>query len=99
MAVCAAPWGWYAPGPALWDWAKELLRDADMHDGCYDVTLEKARAMANALEDAGLEWVNPQLWQAYRLDSRGAGRLLQGDKIIFFLTILPHGDAICQSCG
>jgi hypothetical protein len=92
MAVCANP-SVYAPGFVLPDRAKELLRNADVHDGCYVVTLAKARAIADALEDAGLERVDPEWWQGYRIDNRSDYNM------VFFLTILPHGEAICQSCG
>lgn len=93
MAVCAGPLGFDAPGSLLPDRAKELLPNADMHDGCYVVTLAKARAIADALEDAGLERVGPGEWQAYRIDKR------RDTNVIFFETILPHGESMCTTCG
>ena len=85
------------PGPA-----KDVLRAKGRTnpDKCYEVTAEEARAIAGALDDAGLERDDPEVWQAYTIDAPEPIRK-QGWKqgIVFFLTMLPHGEVICSHCG
>ncbi len=65
---------------------------------CSDITTEKAQAIAKALDDAGLERVQPSYIQAYRFIDR-KGVIPRRSGTIDFATYLPHGITICESCG
>jgi len=88
------------PGPA-----KDLLRAkgrrvADDDFCVYEVTAEDARAIAGALDDAGLERDDPEVWQAYTIDAPEPIRKQGWNQgMVSFLTILPHGEVICSHCG
>jgi len=88
------------PGPA-----RDLLRAkgrriADDDFCVYEVTTEEARAIAVALDVAGLERDDPEVWQAYTIDTPEAIRKQGWNQgLVAFLTILPHGEVICSHCG
>jgi len=71
--------------------------------GCRDMTTEAARALAQALEDAGFEgdplvspWV---LGYAFEPSVAIAPGAIENTVDISFEPYLPHGEAICSPCG
>jgi hypothetical protein len=63
-----------------------------------ELPTDDARALADALDRAGLEvdWVAEAQVLSYRFDVRApAGTTVR----ITFEPILPHGEAICSACG
>jgi hypothetical protein len=70
-----------------------------------DLTTEKARALARALDDAGLNEKKPQAQLAYLFEARGTSVDLPGkgrvrnQVFIAFEPYLPHGEWICSPCG
>jgi hypothetical protein len=61
-----------------------------------DVTTEEARALAEALDNAGLERFEPARLLGYRLEAPGrSGKTV----IITFEPYLPHGETTCSACG
>jgi len=84
------------PGPAEDLLRAKGIRHGEGSVGCYDVTTGEARAIAEALNDAGLERNDPDIWQAYRIQVPGP---IRKEGLIVFLAILPHGEVICSHCG
>jgi len=61
-----------------------------------DVTTEEARALAKALDNAGVERFEPAKVLAYRLEAPGRS----GNTVtISFEPYLPHGETTCSPCG
>jgi hypothetical protein len=92
--------------------AADLLREAEWTvdestyaDGrpingyCSDIATEKARAIAKALDDAGLERVQPDRVQAYRFIVPSWKGVIPWHGVIDFATYLPHGVTTCETCG
>ncbi len=81
-----------------------FMQPGDVHIGpvslsttlCSDVTLEEARALGAALDDAGLEPVTPKLRLAYVLEVPGPNG---GTAQISFEPYLPDGQVTCSICG
>jgi hypothetical protein len=65
-----------------------------VYPDCYDVPTEKARALVEALDDAGLKRDGAYLL-AYRLDASGPKRRHD----VSFEPYLPHGESTCSPCG
>jgi hypothetical protein len=65
-------------------------------DHCSEVTTEDARALAEALDDAGLERFMPNVRLAYRFEAPGPS---EAAGHIYFEPYLPHGEFICSACG
>jgi len=63
---------------------------------CSKVTTEEARALADALEDAGLERVDRAYRLAYRSEATGS---IGESALIWFEPYLPDGEWICRACG
>jgi hypothetical protein len=67
--------------------------------GCSSVSTEHARAVADALEDAGFGQ-NEEFQEAYALTYYFEGEgVLRNAAIVRFDPILPHGELGCTSCG
>lgn len=61
-----------------------------------DLTIEEARAAAEALDNAGLERFEPTKVLAYRIEAPGrSGNTI----VISFEPYLPHGETTCSPCG
>lgn len=65
------------------------------YEYCSDMTTEEARAIAVALDDAGL-----QRQGAYRLNYQTEAQGLNPDAAsVYFEPYLPHGEIVCSVCG
>ena len=80
------------------------MQPGDVHIGpvslsttlCSDLTLEEARALGAALDDAGLERATPKMRLAYVLEVPGPNG---GTAQISFEPYLPDGQVTCSVCG
>lgn len=91
--------------------ARDLLEDATLRQGplfgepgnfrpsyeyCSDMTTDEARAVAVALDDAGLERASGTNRLHYRIEAPGSNP----DKAsVYFEPYLPHGEIVCTVCG
>ena len=90
--------------------ARDLLGDARLRQGplfgepgtfrpsyeyCADLTTDEARAIAVALDDAGLERAGGAEHRTTG-SSRGSN---PGEESVYFEPYLPHGEIVCTVCG
>jgi hypothetical protein len=105
-AVCWGAWEhWIEPSGALAllpASVQNLFRSRGIDRGpfgaedCSTFPTKEARALAEALDDAGLERVDGAYRLAYRFEARGTnGGLIH----IYFEPRLPHGYFTCTPCG
>lgn len=66
------------------------------YEYCSDMSTEDARAIAVALDDAGLQRQGAFRLN-YRLEARGTGPETRA--FIYFEPYLPHGEITCSACG
>ena len=91
--------------------ARDLLGDASLRQGplfgepgnfrpsyeyCSDKTTDEARAVAAALDDAGLERGGETYELHYRIEAPGSN---PGEASVWFVPYLPHGEIVCTVCG
>ena len=91
--------------------ARDLLGDATLRQGplfgepgnfrpsysyCADMTTDEARAVALALDDAGLERGGATYQLHYRIEAPGSS---PGEASVSFEPYLPHGEIVCTVCG
>jgi hypothetical protein len=91
--------------------ARDLLGDATPRQGplfgepgnfrpsyeyCADLTTEETRAIAVALDDAGLERGGDAYRLHYRIEAPGSN---SGEVFVYFEPYLPHGEIVCTVCG
>jgi len=89
---------------------RDILSDAPLRQGplfggpgnfrpsyefCSDLTTEDARAIAVALEDAGLKRAGGARMR-YRIE---APDMNPGEASVYFEPYLPHGEIVCTVCG
>jgi len=66
------------------------------YEYCSDMTTDEARAIAVALDDAGLERAGGAYQLNYRIEAPGSNP----DKTdVWFEPYLPHGEIVCTVCG
>ena len=70
---------------------------------CSDMTIDEARMVAKALEDAGPEIADPDgtfrtATSSWNTDSKAPAQGHEGVSISFE-PYLPHGETICSPCG
>jgi hypothetical protein len=90
--------------------ARDLLGDASLRQGplfgepgnfrpsyeyCSDMTTDEARAVAVALDDAGLERAGGARLH-YRIEAPGSN---PDAATVYFEPYLPHGEIVCTVCG
>jgi hypothetical protein len=63
---------------------------------CSDMTIDEARTLAKALDDAGPKDRGGAFRLSYRFEASAQG---QEDVPIYFEPYLPHGEFICSACG
>lgn len=66
------------------------------YEYCADLTTDEARAVAVALDDAGLERGGNTYELHYRIEAPGAN---PGEATVWFAPYLPHGEIVCTVCG
>jgi hypothetical protein len=91
--------------------ARDLLEDATLRQGplfgepgnfrpsyeyCSDMTTDEARAVAVALDDAGLERASGANRLHYRIEAPGSN---PDEASVYFEPYLPHGEIVCTVCG
>jgi hypothetical protein len=91
--------------------ARDLLGDAPLRQGplfgepgnfrpsyeyCADMTTDKARAVAVALDDAGLERASGANRLHYRIEAPDSNPDVSS---VYFEPYLPHGEIVCTVCG
>jgi hypothetical protein len=59
------------------------------------MTTDEARAVAVALDDAGLERAGGARLH-YRIEAPGSN---PGEATVYFESYLPHGEIVCTVCG
>ena len=66
------------------------------YEYCSDMTTDEARAIAVALDDAGLERAGGANRLHYRIEAPGSN---PGEASVYFEPYLPHGEIVCTVCG
>ncbi len=66
------------------------------YEYCADLTTDEARAVAVALDDAGLERGGNTYQLQYRIEAPGSS---PGEAAVWFEPYLPHGEIVCTVCG
>jgi hypothetical protein len=66
------------------------------YEYCADMTTDEARAIAVALDDAGLERAGGAHRLHYRIEAPGSN---PGETFVYFEPYLPHGEIVCTVCG
>jgi hypothetical protein len=66
------------------------------YEYCADLTTDEARAIAVALDDAGLERAGGANRLHYRIEAPGSN---PGEASVYFEPYLPHGEIVCTVCG
>lgn len=66
------------------------------YEYCADMTTDEARAIAVALDDAGLERAGGAYRLHYRIEAPGSN---PGEASVYFEPYLPHGEIVCTVCG
>lgn len=66
------------------------------YEYCSDLTTDEARAIAVALDDAGLDRADGANRLHYRIEAPGSNR---GEASVYFEPYLPHGEIVCTVCG
>jgi hypothetical protein len=66
------------------------------YEYCSDLTTDEARAIAVALDDAGLERGGDAYRLHYRIEAPGSN---PGEASVYFEPYLPHGEIVCTVCG
>ena len=66
------------------------------YEYCSDLTTDEARAIAVALDDAGLERGGDAYRLHYRIEAPGSR---PGEASVDFEPYLPHGEIVCTVCG
>ncbi len=79
------------------------IRPIPVTDYCTDMTIDEARTLAKALEDAGpREKADPDgtfRTDFSRLDYQFEGPTQGQESSIYFEPYLPHGEIVCSPCG